>query len=311
MVLNSVEQLLNAKGFKQRTGTINFFAFLCNLKIRFARPTTYMKSKIKPGTPAVKQAAKPVVQKSAQKPINVKVFYLIIIALAFILYGNTISNNYSLDDSYVTGSNPIVQQGIKAIPTIFSSNYITMNAEEGGQHSYGYRPIAKATYAIEWSIFGENPHVSHFINLLLYAFTGLLIFKIFRKLLKGYSIWLPFLTVFFFMIHPLHTEVVASLKNREELLSFLGGLMCIFYFLRWHETGRSIFILWAHLAFIFGYLSKVNIMTLLFGIPLIFYYFTELPPKKIIIAVTVSYHPQTNNWRGSPSNAVYREPANL
>jgi len=243
-----------------------------------------MKSKIKPGTPAAKQTAKPVVLKSPQKPMNVKVFYLIIIALAFILYGNTISNNYSLDDSYVTSSNPLVQQGIKAIPTIFSSNYITMNAEEGGQHSYGYRPIAKATYAIEWSIFGENPHVSHFINLLLYAFTGLLLFNLFSKLLKGYSIWLPFLTVFFFMIHPLHTEVVASLKNREELLSFLGGLMCIFYFLRWHETGRSIFILWAHLAFIIGYMSKANIMTLLFGIPLIFYFFTELPPKKIIIA---------------------------
>lgn len=242
-----------------------------------------MKSKIKPGTPAAKQTVKPIVLKSPQKPMNVKVFYLIIIALAFILYGNTISNNYSLDDSYVTASNPVVQQGIKAIPTIFSSNYITMNAEEGGQHSYGYRPIAKATYAIEWSLFGDNPHVSHFINLLLYALTGLLLFNLLRKLLKGYSIWLPFLTVLFFMIHPLHTEVVASLKNREELLSFLGALLSIRYFLRWHETGRRIFILWALLAFVIGYMSKVNIMTFVFIIPLVFYFFTDIPPKKIIL----------------------------
>ncbi len=242
-----------------------------------------MKSKIKPGTPATKQTAKPVVLKSPQKPMNEKVFYLIIIVIAFILYGNTISNKYSLDDSYVTASNPIVQQGIKAIPTIFSSNYITMNAEEGGQHSYGYRPIAKATYAVEWSLFGGNPHVSHFINLLLYALTGLLLFSLLQKLLKGYNIWLPFLTVLFFMVHPLHTEVVASLKNREELLSFLGALLSIHYFMRWHESGRRIYILWALLAFVVGYMSKVNIMTFVFIIPLVFYYFTNIPTKKLIL----------------------------
>lgn len=242
-----------------------------------------MKSKIKPGTTAAKQTAKPFVQKNSQKPINEKVFYLIIIVMAFILYGNTISNNFSLDDSYVTSSNPVVQQGIKAIPTIFSSNYITMNAEEGGQHSYGYRPIAKATYAIEWSLFGGNPHVSHFINLLLYAFTGLILFNLLRKLLKDHNIWLPFLTVLFFMIHPLHTEVVASLKNREELLSFLGALLSIHYFIRWHESGRRIYILWALLAFVIGYMSKVNIMTFVFIIPLVFYFFTDIPPKKIIL----------------------------
>lgn len=243
-----------------------------------------MKSKIKPGTPAVKQAAKPVVQKNSKNhPMSMKVLNLIIIAIAFILYGNTITNNYSLDDSYVTAANPVVQQGIKAIPTIFSSNYITMNAEEGGQHSYGYRPVAKATYAVEWSLFGGNPHVSHFINLLLYAFTGLVLFSLLRKLLKGYNIWLPFLTVVFFMIHPLHTEVVASLKNREELLSFLGALLSIYYFIRWHESGRRVNILWALLAFVLGYMSKVNIMTFVFIIPLVFYYFTNISTKKLIL----------------------------
>lgn len=238
-----------------------------------------MKSKIQPSAPAVKKSPKPVLQKA----VNVKFLYALIAILAFVLYANTIPNKYSLDDSYVTSVNPVVQQGIKAIPTIFSSNYINMNAEEGGQLSYGYRPVAKATYAIEWQFFGENPHVSHFINLLLYALTGILLFSLLRKLLKGYSIWLPFLTVLFFMVHPLHTEVVASLKNREELLSFLGALLSVRYFLRWHETGRKIFILWALVAFALGYMSKVNVLTFVFIIPLIFYFFTDIKPKKIIL----------------------------
>lgn len=239
-----------------------------------------MKSKIQPAATPVKKTVKPL----NHKPLNLKVYYLFIAVLAFVLYGNTVSNSYSLDDSYVTSVNPLVQQGIKAIPAIFTSNYISMNAEEGGQHNYGYRPVAKATYAIEWQLFGENPHVSHFINVLLYALTGLLLFSLLLKLLKNYNVLLPFLTVILFMVHPLHTEVVASLKNREELLSFLGALLCIHFFLKYYNTNHLINILWALLCFAFGYMSKVNIMTFLIIIPLIFYFFTDIKPRKIIIS---------------------------
>ncbi|HLN52378.1 MAG TPA: tetratricopeptide repeat protein [Lentimicrobium sp.] len=248
------------------------------MKSRIQNAASQVKPSVK--TPG-KQTPK---QPSGLKPLNVRLLYAVIAALAFILYGNTIPNNYSLDDSYVTSVNPVVQQGIKAIPQIFSSNYISMNAEEGGQHNYGYRPVAKATYAIEWQFFGENPHVSHFINVLLYALTGILLLSLLRRLFKGYNIILPFLAVLFFMVHPVHTEVVASLKNREELLSFLGALMTIHFFLRWYESGKKMNILWALVSFALGYMSKVNIFTFVFIIPLIFYFFTDIRPRKIIIS---------------------------
>ena len=112
-------------------------------------------------------------------------YCLLITAFTFILYGNTISNRYSLDDVYVTGKNPLTQQGIRAIPAIFSTYYINLNAEEGGQHNFGYRPLAKATFALEWQFFGENRHESHFINVLLYALTGILLFLLLRRLLDN------------------------------------------------------------------------------------------------------------------------------
>lgn len=242
-----------------------------------------MKSKINTAESAPGKTGKPKETSVSQRPVNLKIWYLLIAVIAFILYGNTISNRYSLDDSYVTSVNPMVQQGIKAIPAIFTSNYITMNAEEGGQHNYGYRPVAKATFALEHQFFGENPHVSHFINVLLYALTGMLLFSLLLKLLKGYHYLLPLLTVVLFMVHPIHTEVVASLKNREELLSFLGALASLHFFLKWNETGKKINILWALLTFALGYMSKVNVMTFLFIIPLVFYFFTDTKPRKIAL----------------------------
>jgi tetratricopeptide (TPR) repeat protein len=236
-----------------------------------------------------KKKSKPLTPRP-EKPANTRSwgnlpYYLLITAFAFILYGNTISNRYSLDDIYVTGKNPLTQQGIRAIPAIFSSYYINMNAEEGGQHNFGYRPIAKTTFAIEQELFGDNPHMSHFINILLYALTGMLLFQILRRLLKNYPILFPFLTVMLFLTHPIHTEVVASLKNREELLSFLGALLSLKYFLRFYDTGKKINILWGALFFGLGYLSKSNVMTFLAVIPLVFYFFTEVRPRQMLLIV--------------------------
>ncbi len=251
-----------------------------------------MKSRIQDskagGKQSFKQTDKSTAKNTAKqtitlKPLNVRMLYLIIVVLAFVLYGNTIPNKYSLDDSYVTSVNPQVQQGIKAIPSIFASNYISMNAEEGGQYNYGYRPMAKATYAIEWQFFGENPHVSHFINVLFYALTGLVLFSLLKRLFNGYNILVPFLAVVFFMVHPIHTEVVASLKNREEILSLLGSLLSVHFFIRWYDSGKKINILWALLSFAFGYMSKANAFTFILTIPLILYFFTEVTTKKIVI----------------------------
>ena len=233
---------------------------------------------IKPNTPAPRQ-----IKTAPQKAVSYRIYYMLIIAFSFILYGNTISNRFAIDDFYVTSNNPLVEQGIKAIPAIFSSYYISINAEEGGQHNYGYRPIAKTTFAIERQIFGDNPHISHFINILLYALTGILLFLILKRLLKDYHILFPFLSVMLFLAHPLHTEVVASLKNREELLSFIGALLALKYFIKFHDTGKKTHILWGILAFGLGFLSKANIMTFLAVIPLVLYFFTDIKPRQIIL----------------------------
>ena len=107
---------------------------------------------------------------------------VIILLFSFILYGNTIRNKYSMDDDFVTYNNPAIQKGIKAIPEIFTSFY---SEKEG--YKYGYRPVVKSTFAIEHQLFGQNPHISHFINILLYAFICILLFFILKKVTEKIS----------------------------------------------------------------------------------------------------------------------------
>ena len=212
-------------------------------------------------------------------------FKIILFSISFLLYGNTLKNGYSLDDLYVTYNNPVVKQGIKAIPRIFTSLYINLNAEEGGTMNFGYRPIAKAMFAVEHEFFGDNPGPSHLINVILYGLNILLLFIILRRLLKGYSPWFPFMVSMFWAVHPLHTEVVASLKNREEILSFLFGLLSIYFFHRHTQKPSLWLILAGTFAFLFSLISKPGTLPFIVAIPLVLYFFTDAKPRTLIITV--------------------------
>jgi protein O-mannosyl-transferase len=236
-------------------------------------------AKNKQAKPSTIQISEPLQQR---KPSLDLWFKIILFVFAFVLYGNTLKNGFSLDDMYVTYNNPTVKQGIKAVPKIFSSLYINVNAEEGGTLNFGYRPMAKSMFAVEHELFGDNPGPSHMINVILYGLNILLLYIILRKLLSKYSPWFPFLISLLWAAHPLHTEVVASLKNREEILSFLFGLLSIYFFLRFSKKASPWFIVAGAFAFLLSLISKTGTLTFIVVIPLILYFFTDVKPKTLI-----------------------------
>ena len=214
--------------------------------------------------------------------IIIKKILIFIFCFTVFLYGNSIPNEYSLDDDLVTENNLQVSQGIRAIPEIFTTRYA-----QHEEQNYGYRPIVKVSYAIEHQFFGKNPHISHLINLLLYAFTGIFLFLLLKKLLSNYNIIFPFLITVLFLAHPTHTEVVSSLKNRDELLSFLGCLFCLNLFIKYFQTSRLKYFFYAAFAFAFAGLSKGNALVFFAIIPLTIYYFIPVPLKKILQLVAI------------------------
>ena len=197
----------------------------------------------------------------------------LVTVVVFVLYGNTISNDYSFDDIYVT-NNREVSKGFTVIPDLWTSLYANLQ-EDGKPLSFGYRPVVKTTFAAEFGLFGRNPHASHFINILLYLLTCILLYKILLKLLQGYHHIFPMVIILLFIAHPSHTEVVSSLKNRDELLSFLGGVGTLYMFLKYFESNKIYHAIIGLLIFLLGYLSKPTISVFIPLFPLILYFFTK------------------------------------
>jgi tetratricopeptide (TPR) repeat protein len=225
---------------------------------------------------------------SAPSAIDKKTFrkcILVFFILSFLIYGKSISNRYSMDDEYVTFNNEQVHGGISSIPEIFRTTYSI-----DSRSSFEYRPIVKVTYAIEYEFFGENPHVSHFINILFYVLCLLLLFYVIMRLIPQQHYIFAFIVTLLFLVHPLQSEVVMSLKNRDVMLSFLGALLSLLFYLRFVEGKGYLNLVTGLFFLLFAIMSKKDSVTFFFIIPFTLWFFKSINWKQVLW-ILVSYLP--------------------
>jgi len=212
-----------------------------------------------------------------------KKIHLSIFVLVFVLYGNSLKNGFAIDDRYVTVTNmqrpdnPRVAKGIRGIPEIFTSHYV-----ESDSHSFDYRPVPLASFAIEYQFFKGNAHVSHFINVLIYAFTCVLLFLVLTRLLPAYSLFFPLLVTLLFLVHPVHTEVVNNIKCRDELLAFFFGSLAVYFFLQLEAVPKRAPVIFKVVLFLLLALLCKKTAVLFIGlILLVAWFFRERELKKM------------------------------
>ena len=145
--------------------------------------------------------------------------------LGFALYINTFGHQYALDDIAAVGQNLFVKKGLAGIPDLLRTEFWHFSNISLGY----YRPLSLITFAMEQEYFKDNPNISHMINAGLYGLTGLVIGVLLQKWLNRQTI-IAFLIGVVFIAHPIHTEIVANIKGRDEILSFLFiALMLLSY----------------------------------------------------------------------------------
>jgi len=223
---------------------------------------------------------KTVLRKRLDERKIIGLFKIALVVITIVLYYNTIFNYFALDDYYINYHNEQITKGFAGIPDIITSLY----GDESGQ-TFGYRPVVRISFALENQFTANskyNPGISHLINMLLYIVGILLLYKVLRRLLRNYNIWFPFLVMLLFLSHPTHTEVVASLKNRDIILNFIFSFFAIWQFIKWADTGKIKFVIFGMLSFFLAALSKETAVAQLAVFPLVLYFFTDISQKKLL-----------------------------
>ena len=246
--------------------------------------------------------------------------YLIIAVLGFALYANTLFHDFTQDDAIVIYDNIYTSQGIKGIPGLLKYDTFFGFFKEVGKEKLvaggRYRPFTPIMFAIENQVFGTlkldaagnpildergntilkfPPFIGHFFNIIWYIVSGILMYLVIRRLLRSkgemVSVLVALGASLLFMAHPIHTEAVANIKGRDEIIALVGSLGALYFTFKAFDSGKFIWSLLAAVLFFIGLMSKENAITFMVIIPLAFWFFTDSSVSnaiKSIIPLTAS-----------------------
>lgn len=154
----------------------------------------------------------------------------------FIIYGRTLAGDFVFDDRGIV-EHQFLLADFNKFDRVLMMPYWT---EAAGL----YRPTVLASYAMNYVLTGDDPFVFHLINLFLYAACVFLIAEVLKKLFRNNA--LAYLTASLFSVLPIHTEAVANIAGRAEILALFFSLLVFWELLRkkivWQRTGLWLFL---------------------------------------------------------------------
>lgn len=198
--------------------------------------------------------------------LSSKTIKIIIVIFSFTLYLNTLNHGFVLDDIAVVEQNQFVKKGIKGIPEILTTFYWQgfTNVNVGL-----YRPLSLISFAMEYQVSPNNPKIHHFFNIIYYSLCCLLLFRVLVMIFSKENRLFLFGCVLLFISHPIHTEVVANIKSRDEIFSLLFFLLTLLLFYDPKYRNKYWSKIMGTFTFLLALLSKENSIVF---IPVIFLY---------------------------------------
>lgn len=224
---------------------------------------------------------------------NRKLHMLVLAVLSILLYANTITHDYTQDDAIVIYDNEFTTKGFAGIPGLLKYDtfrgFFKVDGKEKLVSGGRYRPLTPVMFAVEYQFFGRSPMMGHILNILWYALLVVVLYITLERMFlreEPSSHWryMILAACILFAVHPVHTEAVANIKGRDEIICLLGSIASLYYALRWHDERKTKYMILSGLLFFLALLSKENTITYLAVIPLALYTF-----RKVSIATSLKY----------------------
>jgi hypothetical protein len=142
---------------------------------------------------------------------------VLILALTLGIYGYSLAGKFVFDDRNITENWELLSQK-ENLGQVATIPY--WNLESGL-----YRPTTALSFSLNIIALGGSAFSFHAVNILLYAFVCFLIFIFFESILKDRA--LALLGSLLFLILPIHSEVVANISGRGEILALMFSLLAL------------------------------------------------------------------------------------
>lgn len=163
------------------------------------------------------------------RPITLVALFIVLLS-AVLPYRRAGENGFVYDDIAIVQDNPRTQD-LGHVSEIFQTEYWN----DRNIPSRLYRPVTLVSYAMERTFFGPSPFHFHLTNVALHALVSGLVLLSCLSLLgtSAASVIASTAASVLFAVHPLHSEAVAGIVGRAELLAALFTLIA------WRAVGVS------------------------------------------------------------------------
>ena len=95
----------------------------------------------------------------------------LIFAFSFLLYANTLTHGFVLDDAIVITDNMYTSKGVEGIPGILSKEtffgFFKVEGKETLVSGGRYRPMTLVLFAMVYQVAGASPFIFHLLTILL------------------------------------------------------------------------------------------------------------------------------------------------
>jgi tetratricopeptide (TPR) repeat protein len=186
--------------------------------------------------------------------------WLSILLISFLLYGVTIPFDFNLDDNYILEN--------------ISGNDLNLGAFEENFDRVDYRPLPVISFNIQNFLQGEvNAKTSHFINVILYIIGIFSLYSLLILLMKDSpnKHLFAFCAVMLFAAHPIHSNVVSSIKNRDVLMSFFFAILGFKSFVKYTYYRKKKQLVFCFIFSVCALISKLDAIWIIMMLPI--YYF--------------------------------------
>ncbi|HTG43359.1 MAG TPA: tetratricopeptide repeat protein [Verrucomicrobiae bacterium] len=168
---------------------------------------------------------------------------LLLVLLAVAVRAPALSGQLIWDDQYLALENPFIKSPL----FVFEAFRHHLFLDSFSSH---YRPIQNISFILDYFLWNTNPYGFHLTNVLLHAASGVLLYRLLKRLIR--SLWISpncavetaertisfasFFVALLWAVHPVHSAAIDYISGRADSLAALFACLGWLIFLRAREA---------------------------------------------------------------------------
>lgn len=157
---------------------------------------------------------------------------LMVAVAALVAYSGTLLYDFVWDDTLLIQQSHRLHQWSSLRAALTS--HLFAETQERSQY---YRPLITLSFFLDLKIWGLRPMGFHLTNVLAHMAAALALFGLTRRLTANDVT--AFAAAALFAVHPVHSESVAFISGRTDVLAALFFLLTVRTYMGWRDSGRS------------------------------------------------------------------------